>query len=252
METTESSETCDAILGGRIRVIQPRNGYRFSVDSILLARFVLVQPRDRLLELGAGTGVISLAIAALHHPREIAALEIQPELVAMIDRNARLNSVYSIRAIAADLRMPNRRGVPRESFDVVVANPPYRASKSGRISPLEGRRIARSESSATLGDFVAAASRYARRGGRAAFVFAADRSAELISTLREHRLEPKRIRFVHPYSGAPATAILIEARKNGGIEVVIQPPLILFDAPGIYSDEAREILGEVVLQSPAK
>jgi tRNA1Val (adenine37-N6)-methyltransferase len=248
METTESSETCDAILGGRIRVIQPRNGYRFSVDSILLARFVAVRSRDRVLELGAGTGVISLALSALHHPREIVALEIQPELVAMIDRNARLNSVDSIRAIAADLRMPNRRGVPRESFDLVVANPPYRTNQSGRISPHEARRIARSESSATLGDFVAAAARYARRGGRAAFVFAADRSAELISTLRDHQLEPKRIRFVHPYSGVPATTILIEARKNGGIEVVIQGPLILFDAPGIYSDEAREILGEVVSQ----
>jgi tRNA1Val (adenine37-N6)-methyltransferase len=161
-----------------------------------------------------------------------------------------LNSVDSIHAIAADLRMPNHRKVPRESFDVVIANPPYRASKSGRISPHEGRRIARSESSATLGDFAAAASRYARRGGRAAFVFAADRSAELILALRDHHLEPKRIRFVHPYSGAPATTILIEARKNGGIEVVIQPPLILFDAPGIYSEEAREILGEVVSQFP--
>jgi len=252
MRTTESSETCDAILGGRIQVIQPRSGYRFSIDSILLARFVSARSRDRVLELGAGTGVISLAIAALHQRREIVALEIQPELVAMILRNAELNSVDSIRAIAADLRKLNIAKVPRESFDLVVANPPYRASKAGRVSPHEARRIARSESSATLEDFVAAASRYARRGGRAAFVFAADRSAELISVLREHRLEPKRIRFVHPYSDAPATAILIEARKNGGIEVAIEPPLILFDSPGVYSQEAREILGEVASQSRAE
>src|ERR1700730_7686361 len=99
MKTTESSETCDAILGGRIRVIQPRDGYRFSVDSILLARFVSVRGRDRVLELGAGSGVISLAIAALHQPREIVAIEIQPELVAMIDRGAQLNGFPSIHAV---------------------------------------------------------------------------------------------------------------------------------------------------------
>jgi len=250
MKTTESSETCDTILGGRIRVIQPRKGYRFSVDSILLARFVPVRSRDRVLELGAGTGVISLAIAALHQPREIVAIEIQPELVAMIRRSAELNSLDSIRAVAADLRKLNDAKVPREGFDVVVANPPYRASKAGRVSPHESRRIARSESSGTLADFVAAASRSTRRGGRAVFVFAADRSAELISVLREHYLEPKRIRFVHPYSSATATAILIEARKNGGIEVAIEPPLILFHSPGVYSREARAILGEVASPSP--
>ena len=252
MRTTESSETCDAILGGRIRVIQPRNGYRFSLDSILLARFVSVRSRDRVLELGAGAGVISLAVAALHPPCEIIALEIQPELVAMIRRNVELNGVDSIRAIAADLRKLTDAKVPRESFDVVVANPPYRASNAGRVSPHAARRIARSESSATLEDFIAAASRYTRRGGRAAFVLAADRSAELISLLREHHLEPKRIRFVHPYSGASATTILIEARRNGGVEVAIEPPLIVFDSPGVYSRGAREILGEVASPPPAE
>ena len=70
--------------------------------------------------------------------------------------------------------------------------------------------------------------------------------------LREHRLEPKRIRFAHPYSTAPATAILVETRKDGGIEVAIEPPLILFDGPGVYSSEAREILGEVASPSPAE
>src|SRR6202035_1807225 len=101
MRTTESSEPCDAILGGRIQVIQPREGYRFSVDSILLARFVSVRRGDSVLELGAGSGVISLAIAALHRPREIVAIEIQSELVAMIQRSAQLNGFPSIHEIEA-------------------------------------------------------------------------------------------------------------------------------------------------------
>jgi tRNA1Val (adenine37-N6)-methyltransferase len=252
MKTTESNETCDAILGGRIRVIQPRHGYRFSIDSILLARFVGVRERDRVLELGAGTGVISLAIAALHHPREIVAVEIQPELATMLRRNAELNRAETIRAVATDLRkLPDAQASP-DSFDIVLANPPYRAGKAGRVSPHEGRRLARSETSATLEDFVAAAARCARRGGRAAFVFAADRSAELIAILRAHRLEPKRIRFVHSFLDAPATTILIEARKHGGVEVTVEPPLILYDSPRVYSPEAREMLGEVASPETAE
>jgi tRNA1Val (adenine37-N6)-methyltransferase len=251
METTEASETCDAILGGRIRVIQPSDGYRFAVDSILLARFVRIRRSDRVLELGAGTGVISLAIAAIYQPREIVAIEIQPELVEMMRRNAELNEV-GLRAIAADLRKLPDAQVAAESFDVVVANPPYRANKTGRVSPHAPRRLARSDTSATLEDFVAAASRCARRGGKAAFVFAADRSAELIAKLRAHRLEPKRIRFVHAFLDAPATTVLIEARKYGGVEVAILPPLIMFESRGVYTHEASQILGDVASAAPAE
>jgi len=250
MKTTESSESCDAILDGRVRVIQPRIGYRFSLDSILLARFVQARKSDRVLELGAGTGVISLVIAALHHPHETVAIEIQPELIAMLRRNAELNRIETMRPLAIDLRALPDAEVRAESFDLVVANPPYRASKAGRVSPHEGRRLARSETSATLADFAAAAARCARRGGRAAFVFTADRSAELISILRKQRLEPKRIRFVHPFLNAPATTILIEARKHGGVEVAVEPPLVLYDTPRVYSREARELLGEVASPSP--
>ena len=103
---------------------------------------MLVRKSDRVLELGAGTGVISLAIDALYQPREIVALEIQAELIAMLRRNAELNGADSVRAIAADLRKIDDAKLPRETFDLVVANPPYRANKTGRVSPDDGRRIA--------------------------------------------------------------------------------------------------------------
>ena len=218
-------------------MFQPVGGYRFSVDSILLARFVSVRESDRVLELGAGCGVISLAIAALYRPSKIVAVEIQPAMAAMIRRSVELNGMQStIDVVEGDLRRIADREVAADStqagkpvpqdFDVVVANPPYRAANSGRESPEEGRRVARSETSATLEDFVEAAATHLRTGGRAAFVFAADRSAELISMLRHNRLEPKRIRFVHPAASKPATTVLIETRSGGGIEVTIEPPLI--------------------------
>ncbi len=242
-KTNSSNETQDTILDGSITLIQPKHGYRFSVEAILLGRFAHATTRDRVLDLGAGCGVVSMMIAALYRPREVVAIEIQQALAEMIDRKrcnqrpqggeVRLTPTFGQKKIT---------GVEPASFDLVVANPPYRATASGRENPDCGRRVARGEGATVLADFVAAARRYARAAGRVAFIFAARRSAELISAMRSKQLEPKRIRFVHPQIGAPASVMLIEARAGGGIEVAIEAPLILYERPGIYTAEARTLL----------
>jgi len=242
MKVISSGETRDTILGGRLALIQPKHGYRFSVEAILLGRFVRASTRERVLELGAGCGVISMMVASIYRAREVVAIEIQPELAEMIARNAAINDLGSVRAICADLRRKKIVGVEPASFDLVVANPPYRATSAGRENPNHGRRVARGESSATLADFVGAARRYARHGGAVGFVFTARRAAELISTMRAKKLEPKRIRFVHPRIAMPASVMMVEARVGGGIETSIEPPLILYERPGIYTREARAIL----------
>jgi tRNA1Val (adenine37-N6)-methyltransferase len=242
MTANSSDETRDTILDGSITLIQPRHGYRFSVEAILLGRFARASTRDRVLELGAGCGVVSIMMAALYGPREVVALEIQPALAEMIARSAAINGLKSVHAVCADLRQKKIAGVESASFDLVVANPPYRATGSGRENPDHGRRVARGEGATVLADFVEAARRYARTRGRVAFIFAARRSAELISAMRSNQLEPKRIRFVHPRSTMPASVMLVEARVGGGIEVAIEPPLILYERPGIYTAEAQALL----------
>ena len=236
------NETQDTILDGSITLIQPKHGYRFSIEAILLARFARANARDRVLELGAGCGVVSMMIASLYRAREVVAIEIQPSLAEMITRSAAINELDSVTAVNADLRQKKIAGVEPASFDLIVANPPYRAAATGRENPDHSRRVARGESTATLIDFVAAARRYARNRGRIAFVFTARRSAELISAMRSKQLEPKRIRFVHPQFATPASVMLVEARVGGGIEVAIEPPLILYDRPGIYTSEAKALL----------
>jgi tRNA1Val (adenine37-N6)-methyltransferase len=224
-------------------LIQPRRGNRFSVDSILLGRFIRPRRGDRILELGAGCGVISVMAAMLYEPRAVIAVEIQDEMVEFARRNADANALAQMRVIAADIRARAIDGLDGAGFDLVIANPPYRTGGSGRRSPDRSRDLARAESAATLSDFIGAAARYLKHGGRAAFVFAADRAAELISELRSARLEPKRIRMVHPRIDLPATTILAEARKGGGVELQIEPPLILYAAPGVYSEQAKALLG---------
>src|SRR5260370_16567432 len=153
MTAISSSETRDTILGGRLALIQPKRGYRFSVEAILPGRFARASRRDRVLELGAGCGVISIMLASLYRPREVVALEIQPELAAMIARNATMNDLESVHAICADLRQKKIAGVESASFDLVVANPPYRATSTGRENPQRPPRPPPGATSPTLPHF---------------------------------------------------------------------------------------------------
>src|SRR5258708_544383 len=173
MTKSIAEETLDSILGGALRLYQPRRGYRFSVEAVLLARFAAARPAGRVLELGAGCGVVALIYAALARPREVVAMEIQPALAALIARNAALNDLGMVRAVCADLRSRRALDAAAGGFDLVVANPPFRARLSGRESPLPGRRPAPGETTAPPEDFAAAPARHARPGGRAAFIFAA-------------------------------------------------------------------------------
>ena len=235
------AQTVDTILSGALTVVQPTAGYRFAIDSILLARFACPRQRARVLELGAGCGVVSVMIAALHHPNQVVAVELQPRLAAMIAQNAALNETLAVRAICADIRriIP---GLTPAAFDYVVANPPYRAARRGRESPDTERRVARGGDGAMLADFIAAAARYTNDGGKVAIVFTASRTAELIAEMKQRSLEPKRMRFVHSRPGEAATIVLLEARKNGGIEAIVEPPLFIYSSPGVYTDEARVML----------
>jgi len=243
MISAPPGHTADSILGGAITLIQPRRGYRFSVDSILLGRFAAARAGQRVLDLGAGCGVIAILIGALCKPRQLVAVELQPALARLIALNAELNHI-AVAAVCADLRQRAIPGIAPNNFDLVVANPPYRRRFSGRESPDAGRRAARGETSAQLDDFVTAAARCARFGGRVAMVFDAARIIDLIASLRAHALEPKRLRFVHPRRERAASTVLIEACKGGGVEAAVEPPLIMYNRPGVYSHEARRILGE--------
>ncbi|HLW70897.1 MAG TPA: methyltransferase [Candidatus Binataceae bacterium] len=244
MEFDSRTETFDSILNGAVWLVQPRAGYRFSLDAILLASFAHPRQRDRLLDLGAGCGVIATIVAITRRPREVVAIEIQTDLAELARRNFAFNQLAHATAIAADLRARKIAGAAPGSFDYVVANPPYHALRRGRESPNASRHVARGAGGASIRDFIAAASRYATGNGRVAMIFPASRCADLLVELRAKSLEPKRLRFVQPYAESPATLIMVEARKGAGVEGKVAPPLIVWQKPGVYTDEARGILDD--------
>ena len=230
-------ETLDVLFDGRLTILQSRLGYRFSIDSLLLAHFVCVKRADRIVELGSGNAVVSLALARFYPWTTVTGIELQLSMVERARRNVRLNGLDGqIQIVHGDVR--RRRRMPDGGiFDVAVSNPPYRNPSSGRISVHDERRIARHELNGGLGDFLSAGAFFLRNKGRVALVYLAPRSAELIVAMRQAGLEPKRLRMVHSFHDAEASMVLLEGVKGGRAGLAVLPPLTVYRRGKEYTDE---------------
>ena len=233
-----SSETYTLFHGG-IRLLQPGAGPRTSVDAVLLADFLA--PGDGpVAELGLGHGAASLAALYLGKATTAWGIEIQPDLADLAEMNARTTGL-SLTVQAGDLRRREDLGESGR-FGRVIANPPYRAASDGRRSPDGTRDAARREVFGGLGDFLDAARWLLTDRGTLTLVYSARRLAELVAESKARRLEPKRMRPVHPGPDRPARLALLEATQGGGVELELLPPLFTHGADGEYTDEMAEIL----------
>lgn len=243
-----TDETVDTIFQGKLSIIQRKSGYRFSIDALLLAHFAAPRKSDRVIELGAGSGVIALMLAALHPAIEISGIELQAEMAARARRSAELNGLSDrVKILDGDVRAIDGLFPPGE-FDLVVANPPYRVAASGRINPDSEKRLARHEIKANLSDFLRAANYLLRRSGKIAVVYPATRLVDLLHAMREQRLEPKRLRLVHSFAGGDASLALVEGTKEGRVELKILPPLTIYTGKREYMPEISAMLSGVSLR----
>ena len=220
---SKAGETVDIFLNGRLKIVQSQRGYRFSVDALLLADFVLTGDEDMVVDLGAGCGIISLFLAVKRKPRFIVGLELQDELVSQARRNVALNKLAEkVAIIQGDLRhLPLSTGFA----DIVVCNPPYRTAQSGRINPDVGKAIARHEIAVSLDAILAASKALLKRKGRLALIYPANRMAEIFTKMRRARLEPKRLQIIFPDSASEAKLALIEGRLQARPGLKILPPI---------------------------
>ncbi|HFC97467.1 MAG TPA: SAM-dependent methyltransferase [Thermosulfurimonas dismutans] len=215
----------DVLFEGRLTVYQPREGYRFSVEALLLAEFVRFRRRELAVELGAGCGVISALLALRFPGARIVALEIQELLIQALGLTVRENGLSDrVFPVKGDVRrIPLRSGI----FSAVVANPPFKPPESGRLPPDESHLLARTETLATLSDFLRVARYLLKTGGRFFLVHTAHRAVEVLCGLREFGLEPKRLRWVYPRPGDEARFLLVEAIKGAAPEVRVDPPFFI-------------------------
>ena len=235
------AETLDELTGYRLRIIQPRHGYRFSVDPLLLADFAGVGKGERVADLGTGCGIIPMLLARRDPLAVITGVEFQDCMAQMAQRNVLANGLSgSIDIVAADVNSLKAR-FPVSSFDLVVSNPPYRRPGTGKVSPRAGRDGARHETTATLADFLAAAKYLVKESGRICFIYHTCRLAELMAQAAQQKLAPLRLRMVHGNCAAPARMFLVELMKGRNGELQVEPPLMVRDEDGRYSAEKLRI-----------
>jgi tRNA1Val (adenine37-N6)-methyltransferase len=245
-------ETLDELLRGRLRLWQPRRGYRLSVDPLLLADFVTraCGPRlGRVCDLGAGVGVVGLALAQADPAATGLLVELQPRLAGLARRNVAANAAAPrLEVHEGDLRdLPARH---HGRYDLVVSNPPYRPVGAGKPNPDREKALANLELECRLDELVAAARLLLAPRGRFALVHDAGRLGAVMAALGDAGLYPERLRLVHPRADAGASRLLVLARRTRGPGPLhVAPPLVLHEPDGSFTPEAATILGEALPES---
>lgn len=230
--------TLDDIRPYNVQLFQPRRGYRYSLDPLLLARFCgKLKSEGTIIDLGAGCGVLSLVLARINPAATVVAVENNPEMAALVERNILHNDLAGRASVNGGDVLNLREHYPVSSFDLVVSNPPFRAAGSGKTSPLSGRDAARHETTAGLSDFIAAAKFLVKPTGKICFIQLPSRLPEFMSLAAQMKLSVLRVRMIHNNAESPATMFMAELAKGRRSAAVFEPPLFVRDMCGEYTDE---------------
>lgn len=221
------------------KIIQDKDGYCFTTDSVLLANFIKLKPKDRAVEFCSGSGVISVLAEAKNNCKEICLVEIQPRLADMSRRTIELNGLEKLKVYNTSFQEWAEENC--ESMDVVFSNPPYMSSASHDKNESEEVRIARHEIKMTLADLARSTSRALRYGGKFYMVHKADRFDEILEAFEENNLSIKNVIFCHPKVNKDASFVLFEGIKGGKKGIKVLPPLILNDESGKVSSAVNAI-----------
>ena len=227
-------------------IIQRRDGFCFGMDAVLLSGFARVRKGESVVDLGTGTGIIPILLEAKTEGRHFYGIEIQEQVAEMASRSVLLNGLEDkIDIINADLRtvIKEKQLFRPGSMDVVTSNPPYMKGQHGLVNPGEAKAISRHEVCCTLKELCAVAAALLKSSGRFYMVHRPQRLPEIISELKAVKLEPKRMKLVHPYIDKNANMVLIEAVKDAGSECIVEKPIIVYKADGSYTDEIYDIYG---------
>lgn len=234
-------ETIDDLLGGQLKILQKKRGYRFSIDSLLLTHFVQMKKGDSVIDLGTGGGVILLILSQRFKCGKMIGVEVQEELVDMARRSVKINNLErKIEILLGDISEFKILFNP-QSFDVVIFNPPYRRLDSGRINPDPEKAVARHEIKGTLRDFLLSAKYIVKEEGRVYLIYPAIRMVELLFQMRTCGIEPKRLRMVFSSHFSEGGFLLVEGKKGGGEELKVLPPLFIYEEDGGYTEEMETI-----------
>lgn len=225
------------------KIIQHPDKFCFGMDAVLLSGFATVNEGEKALDLGTGTGILPILLEAKYSGDRYTGLEIQAESVEMARRSVLYNDLQEkIDIIEGDIKEASVI-FGKASMDVVTSNPPYMTNHHGLKNPNDAKAIARHELLCSLDDVVRESAAVLKPKGRCYFVHRPSRLVEIFEAMRKYRIEPKRMRLVYPYVDKEPNMVLVEGVRGGRPQLTVESPLIVYDAPGKYTEEILEIYG---------
>ena len=239
----KDEERLDDLQRNGYQIIQKKDGFCFGMDAVLLSGFAAVKPGEKAIDLGTGTGIIPILLEAKYEGEHYTGLEIQDEMADMAARSVALNHLEEkVSIVKGDIKEASRL-FGAASFDVVTSNPPYMNDAHGLKNPDLPKAISRHEVLCTLDDVTREAARLLRPGGRFYMVHRPHRLIEIITALTKYKLEPKRMKMVHPFVEKDANMVLIEAVRGGKSMIKVEAPIVVYQEPGVYTQEIYDIYG---------
>ena len=239
----KENERIDDLQRNGYRIIQKTDGFCFGMDGVLLSGFACVRKGERAIDLGTGTGIIPILLEAKNEGESYVGLEIQEKMVDMAMRSVMLNHLEGkVSIVKGDIKEAGNI-FGKAVFDVVTSNPPYMNDAHGLKNPDRSKAIARHEVLCTLEDVVREAAGLLKPGGRFYMVHRPHRLIEIIIMLTKYKLEPKRMKMVHPFVDKEANMVLIESVRGGRPMIKVEAPVVVFKKPGVYSDEICDVYG---------
>ena len=242
MNELRPGERLDDLNRNGYKIIQNPEKFCFGMDAVLLSGFAKVKTGENALDLGTGTGIIPILLEAKTDGKHFTGLEIQEESADMARRSVSYNHLEEkISIVQGDIKEADRL-FALASFDVITSNPPYMTGNHGLVNPQIPKAIARHEVLCTFDDVARQAARLLKPGGRFYLVHRPFRLAELIVTLSKYHLEPKRMKLVYPFADKEPNMVLIEAIRGAKPRITVESPLIVYQKPGVYTDEIYSCL----------
>ena len=227
---------------GQLTIYQHVNGYRFSIDPILLAHHVEADNRDTILDIGTGCGIIPMTLNHRFDVKRIYGVEIQNSLFEIAEKNIKKNKMEkNIQLLLSDIKDMTQKAMNGPA-DIIVTNPPYQKPGSGRINPESEKALARHEIKINLKTLLKKTRSLLKNKGKFYIIYPANRASELIFEMESFKITPKQLRFVHSFKDSEATMVICQGIMNGNTGVEIMPPLIIYEDKKIYTKEVLSFI----------
>ena len=240
MELKED-EVIDDLEFKDLKIIQNKKWFKYGIDSVLLSDFAKIKKKAKVLDVGTGTGIISILLAKKTECKEIVGIEVQSDVSDMAERSVKLNHLEDKIKIINDNILNIEKYFPKEYFDSIVTNPPYQKNNSGLKNENEKQLVARHEVLCSLEDIIQKSFQMLRDNGTFYMVHRPERLVDILFLMRKYRLEPKEIRFVHSKAKEKPVLVLIKGVKYSGKFLKVLEPLIVYEDNGEYTDEIYKI-----------